>query len=673
MGKTKTKSSPVWQFFDSCESGKVRCTLCAAVLSYSGSTGTMINHLKYKHKSHSLSASSSDTSQSVNLKQTRISAYRAPVITQGSDRWRLCAQRMAEWCAIDMRPLSIGDGVGFRRFMSVAAPGFEPPKRTTVTKYLDKQYNEHKASLQEVLKKQQGIALTTDMWSSNANEAYITLTCHFLDDDWKLQNYVLSTKATDERHTGENIALDIRSIVYSFGIISDQICGLVTDNAKNMISCAKFLEEYDHIPCFAHSLQLSLRAGLDNTPAVSRAIGACKRVVAHFKRSVLASVELRKRQKQMDIAEHTLLIDCPTRWNSTYLMMDRLIEQRLPIYAVLSDESVTKKKDAATIDMADSNWKVVENIVTALKPFYKATTALCSEQYPTLSSVYPVVFSLLHHHLVDHDDDRGAVAQFKQITRSQLKTRFNIDDPDMPRCTIILSAFMDPRYKRMPFITREQYEHTITEISNRAEHLSSSDQVINNPSNTEGDRACAAAPSDQKHSDMSYLLAGYYEPGDCKVIVPNTVAEEVELYVKEKPIPTDSDPFKWWSKNATSYPKLSKLARRLLCIPGTEVPSERVFSTAGNVVTKKRASLHHDSVDKLVFLNKYFKASGMLNDDKPDPCKSDQQPFQCKQEPAEMAAACTVEPHNPISNSMDMECSSSSAVSTMVMPKLPQL
>ena len=231
---------------------------------------------------------------------------------------------------------------------------------------------------------------------------------------------------------------------------------------------------------------------------------------------------------------------------------------------------------------------------------------------------------------------------------------------------------MDPRYKRMPFITREQYEYTITEISNRAEHISSSDQIINNPSNTtECDRACA--PSDQKHSDMSYLLAGYYEPGDCKVIMSNTVAEEVELYVIEKPIPTDSDPFKWWSQNATSYPKLSKLARRLLCIPGTEVPSERVFSTAGNVVTQKRASLHHDSVDKLMFLNKYFKASGMLNDDKPDPCKSDQKPFQCKQEPAEMAAACKVEPHNPISNSMDTECSSSSAVCTMVMPKLPQL
>ena len=102
----------------------------------------------------------------------------------------------------------------------------------------------------------------------------------------------------------------------------------------------------------------------------------------------------------------------------------------------------------------------------------------------------------------------------------------------MPRCTIILSAFMDPRYKRMPFITMEQYQHTITEISNRAEHLSSSDQIINNPSNTECDKAYA--PSDQKHSDMSYLLAGYYEPGDCKVIVSNTVAEEVELYVIEK-------------------------------------------------------------------------------------------------------------------------------------------
>ena len=43
------------------------------------------------------------------------------------------------------------------------------------------------------------------------------------------------------------------------------------------------------------------------------------------------------------------------------------------------------------------------------------------------------------------------------------------------------------------------------------------------------------------------------------------------------------------------------LAKKLLCIPATFVPSEHLFSTAGNIVTKKRASLDPDNVECLRF------------------------------------------------------------------------
>ena len=50
------------------------------------------------------------------------------------------------------------------------------------------------------------------------------------------------------------------------------------------------------------------------------------------------------------------------------------------------------------------------------------------------------------------------------------------------------------------------------------------------------------------------------------------------------------------------YPSLAKYARRVLAIPATSASSERVFSTAGQIVTKKRARLTGDAVTLLVWL-----------------------------------------------------------------------
>jgi hypothetical protein len=65
-----------------------------------------------------------------------------------------------------------------------------------------------------------------------------------------------------------------------------------------------------------------------------------------------------------------------------------------------------------------------------------------------------------------------------------------------------------------------------------------------------------------------------------------------------------TDPLVWWrGLRQQKYPFLSALARRVLAIPATSAASERLFSVAGLVVTKKRNSLTGDSVSLLVWLH----------------------------------------------------------------------
>lgn len=62
-------------------------------------------------------------------------------------------------------------------------------------------------------------------------------------------------------------------------------------------------------------------------------------------------------------------------------------------------------------------------------------------------------------------------------------------------------------------------------------------------------------------------------------------AEEVKRYTNVPPLALTRDPLSWWKANEQVYPSRAKLAKRYLCIPGSSISAERVFSTAGDIVT----------------------------------------------------------------------------------------
>lgn len=80
-------------------------------------------------------------------------------------------------------------------------------------------------------------------------------------------------------------------------------------------------------------------------------------------------------------------------------------------------------------------------------------------------------------------------------------------------------------------------------------------------------------------------------------------SEEVLRYRERDPLPLKDNPLQWW-KRQSDLPMLSSLAKRYLCIPATSVASERVFSTAGDIISVQRSVLRHDHVDQLIFLKK---------------------------------------------------------------------
>ena len=76
----------------------------------------------------------------------------------------------------------------------------------------------------------------------------------------------------------------------------------------------------------------------------------------------------------------------------------------------------------------------------------------------------------------------------------------------------------------------------------------------------------------------------------------------MDSYLLALPQDGEEDPLLWWKKYKVNYPRLSEMARKYLCVQATSSPSERVFSTSGNIVTCERTCLLPNMVNMLVFL-----------------------------------------------------------------------
>lgn len=62
------------------------------------------------------------------------------------------------------------------------------------------------------------------------------------------------------------------------------------------------------------------------------------------------------------------------------------------------------------------------------------------------------------------------------------------------------------------------------------------------------------------------------------------------------------------------FPSLYNLAMTHLAVQGTSVASERVFSTAGAVISDRRSRLAPEMVNALIFLNKNWQLIGDRDD-----------------------------------------------------------
>ena len=205
--------------------------------------------------------------------------------------------------------------------------------------------------------------------------------------------------------------------------------------------------------CFGHTLQLAIQEGLSH-PNTMKCLKSCRSLITHFDLSTLATTALKLRQSELqkdDVTFPALQQDVATRWNSTYFMIDSMLENKGPITVVLGDRDATKAAVAMTLELEKEDWQLLELLVECLKPFDIATKQMSAELYSTLGSVYPLVRGIMKRHLNEGEDtEREEIIFFKKRVKKAMKRRFNIGYEE--NCDDIIASVSHPRFKRLKFL-----------------------------------------------------------------------------------------------------------------------------------------------------------------------------------------------------------------------------
>ncbi|XP_051998856.1 E3 SUMO-protein ligase ZBED1-like [Xyrauchen texanus] len=515
-----------------------------------------------------------------------------------SDRAQAITKAIGVFMALDIAHFQLLRTHGFTHLLRVLEPRYQLPSRPHFSQnVLPQLYNKVKAKLVEDLSNAKFIALTTDGWTSRATQSFITITTHYITDNWVIANPVLQTRAVYESHTSDHLSEILQGAVAEWKIDRENATvPVTTDNAKNIVNAVNAAGFSPNIRCFAHTVNLASQRGM-SVNQMSRLLGRVRKVVTFFHRSTTAAAVLKDKQEMLQLPTHKLIQDVPTRWNSSYDMLERYLEQQAAVFSALTDKNAKRNiKDILTL--SDEDVKVAEDIVQVLKPLKTVTALLSTEQLPTVSMIMPLKHTILESMNVSCTDT-AVVKDVKSAIVSDFTNRYPDSDSTLAQF-LHMSTALDPRFKSLPFLDENTRRIVFNSLIEKIlEYHPSQAQASKEQSEVASSSECDPPAKRAPITELFGKLFPVETSTPASKSLSQMVKEEVQRYKEVPTLQVESNPLAWWKDKESQFPHLARLAKSFLGVPATSVPSERVFSTAGDIVTAQRASLSPENVDMM--------------------------------------------------------------------------
>ncbi|XP_005182589.2 zinc finger BED domain-containing protein 4-like [Musca domestica] len=488
---------------------------------------------------------------------------------------------------VDMLPFSTVEGEAFKRL------NIGDPCRST--KYIPKSqryyrntlmpetYADVKKKVITSLEQAEWVTLATTDWIDSSKTYHIQVVSgHFLYDNQK--HMVVLHMSPQTTSSPKANLLDLSR---QFNILDK-----VHVNVTNAGDDQTIIEWFNVVQCSAFLLEKVIRESIllgDNIEILKR---KCLSIADHFDNCPQSMINLHECQEICGLAEQTLLLDTHDSWTSTFLMWQRIYEQKPAL------ELYTQQYGDLKIP-SDYEWQQIEYLNSILKILYQAWLDINSDA-ACASLVIPLL-TMLNAKFEPKTHDPPELAFMKQ----KLKQHLNVNFAFIHQTSfLIIATLLDPRFK-MRYLTENQLASCHSEMKHNLRislNLQDEETSINPSFNT--------LPPTNNYK--FYNTSDLWEDHDSSTIIANNNSSEhiflafeqqLSFYLKEPLIARNGNIYQYW--NLTPYEYLRKLAYKYLTAPPTSLcANETISSVATLYVERRLATLQNDDEDdKLLFMS----------------------------------------------------------------------
>ncbi len=257
-------------------------------------------------------------------------------------------------------------------------------------------------------------------------------------------------------------------------------------------------------------------------------------------------------------------------------MFKRLLESQSAVSLLLTQSGM----DETVGHFGSEQWSAVEAAYDVLAPCFEATAELPREKMATASKVIPITNMPLsiYSDMAKESGLKGELAS--NLLHHLVKRITHVKGSKVLACATLL----DPRLKNTCFRQLEKKTSAIMELKKELQQLENTSTPAYQETVDALPKKSESSLWDSFDKEVQNLVSHKKSPESAV----QTLNSFFEIKLEDR----KTDALQWWvQEGANKSLSLAQLATKYLSIPATSVPSERVFSAAGEIISGRRNRL----------------------------------------------------------------------------------